>query len=311
MKEFILRLKKSLYEAVPKNSGLGLLFSGGLDSSIVAAINPKIKAINVNLKTYGEDVSYASYLSKILKLECFRREVEVEEAVEVVPEVIKILKSFDPAIPNDIVVYFALQKAKEMGIKQVLSGDGSDELFAGYSFMRDMESLEEYIKKISGSMTFSSNDIAEYFGLEISQPYLDEQVVDLALSTPRDLKIRSENAEIWGKWILRKAFEDLLPGQICWQSKRPLECGSGMSEIRKVISSKISDSEWNELAENLPIKFINKEHYYYYKIYRKVIGDVPKPMVGEKACPGCGAGMNKTAFHCKICGYVLDWRRVK
>ncbi|MFH1394553.1 MAG: asparagine synthase-related protein [Candidatus Omnitrophota bacterium] len=311
MKEIILKLKNSICEAVPERGELGLLFSGGLDSSVLAAINPKMKAINVSLKTYGEDISYASYLAEFLNLDYFRKEVEIEEAIEIIPEVIKLLKSFDPAIPNDMVVYFGLKKAKEMGIKEILAGDGSDELFAGYSFMRKMDDLEEYIKRISSLMTFSSNDLAAHFNMHINQPFLNEYVIDLAVKMPREFKIKNENEQTWGKWILRKAFEDMLPKRTCWQTKRPLECGSGMDKIREVITSKVSDAEWKEEAQKLPIKFINKEHFYYYKVYQRVIGEIPKPGTEEKECPGCGAGMKVDAFHCKICGCVLDWRETK
>ncbi|GAH61675.1 unnamed protein product, partial [marine sediment metagenome] len=50
----------------------------------------------------------------------------------------------------------------------------------------------------------------------------------------------------------------------------------------------------------------NKEHFYYYRIFKDVVGEVPKPSKGEKQCPGCGAGMAPFAFHCKVCGYILD-----
>jgi len=309
MKDLVLKLKDRLYEAVPKNDQMGLLFSGGLDSAVIAAINPSCKAINVSLEAYGEDLSLSSYLAKVLGLDYFHKRVDIPEAIDVIPKVIKILKTFDPALPNDMVVYFGLEKAKEIGVNHILAGDGSDELFAGYSFMRKIPDLEAYIKRISGTMLFSSNELADFFGMEIGQPFLDKQIIDLALVLPCDLKIKRDDKGIWGKWILRKAFEDVLPEKIAWQTKRPLEKGSGMDKIREIISSKVSDEEWKEAVENIPVKFMNREHYYYYKVYRSVIGDVPSPAEDEKTCPGCGAGMGKTAFHCKICGYVSDWRK--
>lgn len=309
MKELISKLKNSLYEAVPKDDQMGLLFSGGLDSSVIAAINPSLKAINVSLEEYGEDLSYASYLAKVLKLDYFHRRVKIEEAIDVIPEVVRMLKTFDPALPNDIVVYFGMKKAKEFGVERVLTGDGSDELFGGYSFMRDIPDLETYIKRISGTMQFSSNEFADFFGMRIGQPYLDKQIIDLALKMPIELKIKEDSRTVWGKWALRKAFEEVLPQKIIWQSKRPLESGSGMEKIREVLNSKVSDADWKHASETLPIKFINREHYYYYTVYKNVVGDIPKPEIGENECAGCGAGIKKNKFHCKICGYVSDWRR--
>jgi len=309
MKELVLKLKNRLYEAVPKNDQMGLLFSGGLDSAVIAAINPCCKAINVSLESYGEDIFHASYLAKVLGLDYFQKRVEISEAIDVIPKVIKILKTFDPALPNDMVVYFGLEKAKEMGVNHILAGDGSDELFAGYAFMRAMPDLGAYIKKISGTMLFSSNELADFFGIKIGQPFLDKQIIDLALEMPCDLKIKEDDKGVWGKWILRKAFEGVLPEKIAWQRKRPLEKGSGMEKIREIVSSKVSDEEWKEAKENIPVTFMNREHYYYYKVYRSVIGNVPSPAENEKTCSGCGAGMGNSAFHCKICGYVSDWRK--
>jgi asparagine synthase (glutamine-hydrolysing) len=218
------------------------------------------------------------------------------------------LRSFDPAIPNDLAVYFALKQARDLGMKTIATGDASDELFGGYSFMLRMDDLESYIRRVAKTMKYSSNDIAKFFGLKIVQPFTDKSVVDFALRLPRQMKIRKTNGQLWGKWIVRKAFEDLLPKKLVWQSKRPLEFGSGMNRLRKIISNRISDEEFKRQA--YPVRFLNKEHLYYYKIYCQVIGKIPQAASGQTRCPGCGGAMNKSSFHCKICGYVKDWRKV-
>jgi len=91
-----------------------------------------------------------------------------------------------------------------------------------------------------------------------------------------------------------------------WQSKRPLEYGSGMTFLRQIISSKISDQEFEEKKRFYPIRFMNKEHLYYYEIYKKQVGEIPKVEKNQKICPGCGTGLHQKAFHCRICGYVLN-----
>lgn len=235
--------------------------------------------------------------------------VDVDEAIDAVPEVIKILRSFDPAIPNDLVVYFGLKQALELGLDKMATGDASDELFGGYSFMQKIDDLEGYIRRIAETMTYSSNEIGDFLGIDIIQPFTDEGIIDFALKVPRELKIREDNGVIWGKWILRKAFEDILPKELAWQDKRPLEYGSGMTKVRKIISSKISDDEFKEKQQVYPVKFLNKEHLYFYEIYRKVIGEIPIPKKNQKSCPGCGAGLKINAFHCKVCGYASDVSR--
>lgn len=293
-------LKKKLTEAVLRNKADAILLSGGLDSAILASCASNIKAITVRFMEYGEDKDYSLSLARFLKMKHYQIKIDIAEALDAIPEVIKILKSFDPALPNDLVVYFGLLKAKRMGIKAVMTGDGSDELFAGYSFMQDIENLESYIKRIAERMNFSSNCLGEHFGIEIKQPYLYSEIVQLALKIPTSLKIKDD----YGKWILRKAYEDTLPKDIVWQSKRPLEYGSGMTKIREIISLKVSDGEFKKKQIIYPVKFLNREHLYYYEIYRRIVGDIPVPKDGQKSCPGCKTGLEMDDFHCKICGYV-------
>ncbi|MFH1077106.1 MAG: asparagine synthase-related protein [Pseudomonadota bacterium] len=305
MTEDFKRLRYLLSVAVQLQPYDGLLFSGGLDTSVIAALNPKVVAVTISLGGDAEDIYYSDLLAKEFGFKHVHYAVDVDEALSAIPDIIRILGSFDPAIPNDLTVYFGLKKAKELGITAIATGDASDELFGGYSFMQEIDDLEGYIRKIAKTMTYSSNDICKFFGLKIVQPFTCKDVVDFALGLPREMKIREEYGQIWGKWIVRKAFEDILSKEVAWQSKRPLEFGSGMTRLRKIISAKVSDDEFKEKEQAYPVKFLNKEHLYYYEIFRKVAGAIPAPKEREKPCPGCCAGLKIDAFHCKVCGYVL------
>jgi len=303
--EIIQELRKNLKKAVVKNRAEGLLFSGGLDSAILAYLCPGIKTITVTLNSLGEDLKYARFLARSCRLKHYHRLVTVEEAIDAIPEVIKILKSFDPAIPNDIPVYFGLKFAKDLGIKTVMTGDGSDELFAGYSYMQGIPDLGGYIRRISSSMYFSSNILGDFFNIKIKQPYIDKEFVKFCLNkVPFDFKLKKINGKFTGKWILRKAFEGRLPDDIIWQDKRPLEYGSGATKLREIITAKVDEDEFKKARQIYPVKFINKEHFYYYKIYTKEVGEIPSPLPGEMPCPGCGAGLKKGGCHCRICGWA-------
>jgi len=125
-----------LSEAVLRQSYDGLLFSGGLDTAVIAALNPKVVAVTVSLKGEAEDIYYSNLLAKKFGFKHVHCVVDVYEALSTIPDIIKILGSFDPAIPNDLTAYFGLKKAKDLGVIAIATGDASDELFGGYSFMQ-------------------------------------------------------------------------------------------------------------------------------------------------------------------------------
>ena len=301
MSNLVIKLREKLMKATERNLADGLLLSGGLDTAILASLVPGLKAFTIGLESYGDDPKYAEMVAKQFDMEHYQLVVNIDQALSAIPEVIGILKTFDPAIPNDLAIYFALKFAKDKGIKSIMTGDGADELFAGYSYMFNLN-LEDYILRIARKMHFSSNELGKYFGVEIKQPYLDREFIRFSLKIPGDLKVRAENGRVWGKWILRKTFEEHLPYEVIWQDKRPIEHGSGFTKLRETIESKISDEEFKEKKRGYGVRFINKEHLFYFKVYRSVIGDIPPPTGREKRCLGCGAGMNQDALHCRICG---------
>jgi asparagine synthase (glutamine-hydrolysing) len=302
-KEIARRLKKELEVQVKQNSIEGILLSGGLDSSILSSFVPGVSAFTVSLENHGDDVKYASKVAQLFGLRHYIKIITIKEAIDVIPEVIKILHTFDLALPNDIAIYFALKLANSHKIKKIMTGDGGDELFAGYSYMHKLNDLEGYIQGLAKRMHFSSQKLGQAFGIKIIQPYINEEFIKFALSIPIEVKVkRLSNGKVWGKWIMREAFKDALPKEIVWRDKIPIEYGSGMTRLRKIISLKVSDPLFKKAKKNLGIKFINKEHYYYYKIYAKVIGKIPHPKKGEKKCPCCGAGVSIKNSHCKICG---------
>jgi len=297
-------LREKLQKSLEGHQGDCLLFSGGIDSGILASLCPQTKALSVTLEGEGDDLKYASVLAGALGLNHRIITIGIDEALSALVQVIKILESFDPALPNDLVVYFGMREAKRQGLGSIMTGDGADELFGGYPYMQEMEDLEGYIKGLSRSWSFSSNRIGEHFGLEIKQPFLDPDFVEFALTLEKELKIREDKGQVWGKWCLRKAFEPFLPAEFIWQGKRPLEIGSGMSNLRSIIAERITDREFAEKQMQYPVKFLCKEHLYFYEVYLKEFGEIPPPQEGEDRCPGCGAGILKEKRHCRVCGAV-------
>jgi asparagine synthase (glutamine-hydrolysing) len=298
-------LRKQVKEAVRKNQFDGILLSGGIDSGILAYLAPHARGITVSLEGHGDDLRSVSILRGVLDCDPILVNVTVDEALAALRDVVRILESFDPALPNDLAVYFGMREAKRQGLASIMTGDGGDELFGGYPFMQEIEDLDGYIRGMSRLWSFSSKRIGEHFNLGVKQPYLDDAFVDFALTVPSDLKIRKDNGTVWGKWCLRKAFEPLLPPAFIWQEKRPLEVGSGMTLLRSIIAEQITDREFAEKQLEYPVKFLCKEHLYFYEIYQEEFGVVPPPQPGEDRCPGCGGGLPRGKKHCRICGTVL------
>ena len=294
------QLRSKLKEAVERSRADGILLSGGLDTSILAFVAKPSTGFTVALKgSLASDLVYSEKIAKLLGIQHKKMAFTTEEALVTLPEVIKILKTFDLALPNDLSIYFALKLARENRISSVMTGDGADELFAGYSYMAKLppEDLERYIRRLSQNWHFSSGYLGRALGVEIRQPFLDEDFVRFTLEISPELKVKDGV----GKYILRKSFEDLLPPEIAWRRKEPIEYGSGSTKLHGIINGMVTDGEFQSARKEVDIKFINKEHFFYYRIYNEVVGEIPKATSSEKSCPCCGAAMGR--YHCPTCGF--------
>ncbi len=281
-----------------------ILLSGGLDTSIIAYLESKYfkpYTITVAFTSEALDVKYAKIVAKYLKLQNFLKIFNLDEAAEAAEQVIKIIKSFDPMeVRNDIPLYIAISQAKKLGFKSIVTGDGGDELFAGYSFLFNLKQneVDEWIKKGVKNWFFAAKPIGESLGVKVLQPFLDERVINLALKIPAKLKISKWQSEIYGKYILRKVFEPFLPSEVIWRRKDPIEAGSESRKIGGIL--KATQEEFNEFSKI--VKLNDLEHAYYFKLYLKNMGEIPKPKEGEKACSKCGGGVPLKTNYCRICG---------
>jgi asparagine synthase (glutamine-hydrolysing) len=309
--QIILNLRTALESAVERNAAEAILLSGGLDTSIVAALAAKggpISAYTVALEgTPSPDIEYANLMARHLRLNHKLHVFEMEELMKNLPEVVKTLRTFDPMeIRNSAAVYIGMKEAKKDGVSTFLTGDACDELFAGYSFLFNLAQpeLKTSLRRLWSAMSFSAIPMAESLGMIAKIPFLDPEVKQLASKVDPSLLVGERDGQKLGKWIVRKAFEDLLPNQITWRIKTPIEYGCGTTTLPQIFDKRIPDEEFHEKqrrikeVDNVTIR--DKEHLAYYEIFHKVFSNRPKTT--GRTCPECQYEVREDTTFCRTCG---------
>jgi len=173
-------------------------------------------------------------------------------------------------------MYLMARVIKSMGIKMVLSGEGSDELFGGYLYFHKAPGAqafhEETVRKLSKLHLYDclrANKSLASWGVEGRVPFLDKEFMDVAMRlNPTDKMARDGRME---KWILRKAFEDYLPQEIAWRQKEQFSDGVGYSWIdtlKDIAARRVSDEEMARAVERFPVNPPqNKEEYHYRSVF--------------------------------------------
>lgn len=313
--EVIAELRELLEKSVKKNLTKDMLFSGGIDTSILATILSKyvrIRGFTCAFKQANAlDVKYAKLMAKRLNIEHYMNPFDEDQVFEVIPDVVKVLESFDPMeVRNSITITIGLKFAKSYGVTKLITGDGADELFAGYHMyyrhVGNKEKLSAMLKKMWEIMAFSSVPLGKSLGIEVRAPFLDPEVQKFAMNMDPRYNVQEERGEVWGKWILRKAYEDVLPPEVRWRDKNPIEVGSGTTILPKFMAKKISDSEFaakkKKILETDKVTIRDKEQLVYYEAYREVVG-VPHPKNPDaRTCPQCHSNVSENATVCKTCG---------
>ena len=310
MDELFKNIYKVLEESCNSCKSNLISLSGGLDSTIIAHFlkNKKPKAIAVIAEDFvSTDLTYCQIVSKDMGLDLSIVNVKTAVILEAIEETIKILKNFnDIEIRNNVVMYLAIKWAKDKGEKSIITGDGADELFAGYSFLinKPEEELEKEIKRVCSVMHFPTQEIGKALGVNIESPFLNESVISLANKIPVNLKVREENGKRHGKWILRKTFEKVIPKQIVWREKSPMQEGSGTAGLTNLFESVINEETFVE--KKLTVEKVDgvvirsRESMYYYEIFRKLFGS-PVDKQSVDTCPYCKHHVEKSKF-CRMCG---------
>jgi asparagine synthase (glutamine-hydrolysing) len=296
----IAEIKKALEAAVHRqlmsDVPYGVLLSGGLDSSITSAIAkkyaqkriesgdtvdawyPQLHSFAVGLEG-SPDLAAAQVVANHLGTIHHEIKFTIQEGLDAVRDVIYNIETYDvTTIRASTPMYLMARVIKSMGIKMVLSGEGSDELFGGYLYFHKApnarEFHEETLRKLSKLHMYDclrANKSLAAWGIEGRVPFLDKEFIDVAMRiNPQDKMINGERME---KWVLRKAFEDMLPASVAWRQKEQFSDGVGYSWIdtlKKVVAEAVTDNQLTNAKIKYPIQTpTSKEEYYYRSIFHE------------------------------------------
>ena len=281
--EVAAELRKRLETAVAERAGRGIPFgswlSGGLDSSALAALARKyIPTLHTFAAGFegAPDLEAARLVARHIRAEHHEMIPTFRDIVQVIPEVIRHLESFDALLVRSSLMNFLVAKLAADYVPAVFSGEGGDELFAGYSYLKTL-SLEE----LSGELVDISNRLhntalqrvdrcSAAHGTVAYVAFLDQEVVEYAVSIPPEYKIVSGLE----KWILRRAVMDLLPYQIVQRKKAKFWEGAGVEErLAAYAEAQVTEADYKR-ERILPdgSQLNTKEELFYYRIFAEQFG---------------------------------------
>ena len=274
----------------------GVLLSGGLDSSVISAIAKKYSQMRIESNNQKEAWwpqlhSFAVGLKDAPDLIAARKVAEyigtvhheihytVQEGLDAIRDVIYYIETYDvTTVRASTPMYLLARVIKSMGIKMVLSGEGADEVFGGYLYFHKAPSAklfhEETVRKLKKLYLYDclrANKSLLAWGVEGRVPFLDKEFLDVAMCVDAENKMSKDGR--MEKWIVRKAFEDLLPASVAWRQKEQFSDGVGygwIDSLKELTASYVSDEEMSHATERFPINPpMNKEEYYYRSIFEQ------------------------------------------
>lgn len=281
------KLREYLFRAVEKHleDGAvgGMLISGGLDSSVIAAIvhelDPGIGAFTVGAKG-APDLESAAIIAKHYGIEHHIYTFGIDEVTQLVPKAVRVLESFDEDCVSGTIANLIASSFASKTTNCILSGEGGDELNGGYHLLKELPTDEERLKTMRHLIDVAYNTALQrldraMMGNSINYriPFLDSEVVAFCLQIPVRWKIYpAAGGKLIEKWLLREAFKDMLPVEIYTREKQHFSGGTMIDNlIDKVAEGKIGEHEFNEGARHTPTGYYlnTPKELWYYRLFKK------------------------------------------
>lgn len=286
------RLETAVYKRLMSDVPVGVYLSGGLDSSLIAAL---MRPHTVQLHSFtagmegAPDIAAARQVANFLGTSHHELIYTAEEVKNALPEVIRYLESFDaPLVRSAVPMYFVSKLAAEH-VKVVLSGEGADELFAGYSYLGKItngptlrKELADITIRLQDTNLQRADRVSMAHGLEARVPFLDLELVRYVNRLP--IELLGQQSGRPEKWLLREACRGLLPPEILNRKKMKFSEGAGSANvIAELVKTAISPGAFErdkEVEKGLVLR--SAEELYYYRIWREVMAPHISPkLVGR------------------------------
>ncbi|MER7014649.1 asparagine synthase (glutamine-hydrolyzing) [Saccharopolyspora sp. NPDC000359] len=260
---------------------VGVFLSGGLDSSIVAAIAAEERAaVGQRLKTFAvgtadsPDLRAARAAAEHLGTEHLEAVFDADRAIAALDAVVASVESFDASLIRSAVPNWFLAELAAGHVKAVLTGEGADELFAGYGYYHRSHAtdlpgeLARTLGELHGLNLQRCDRVTMAHGLEARVPFLDADVIAHAMSLPPELKELEDGVE---KAHLRRAFTGWLPDELLWRRKSQFGTGSGAQDLLTPHwESRVTDVDL--ATTDAPVR--SKEELAYHRIFRNALPGV-------------------------------------
>ena len=266
------------------------LLSGGMDSSVICYLASELYREKFGgdgqLSTFAvgvgesEDIINARILANQIKSEHHELVVDLDQVLEVLPEVIYYLESFDPSLVRGSVSNFLISRyARQHGIDLLLSGEGGDEIFCGYIYLKDYPPEElfaqqmECIGFLHNNASLRLDRMNHCNSVRVVAPLISGELFRYMLAIPSEYKQKPEGSEKIEKWIFRKAFEPFLPPAITQRVKQEFSQGSGSAALLpEYFEDVIGDDDFAAAQAKYPL-IRSKEELHYFRIFVEHFGD--------------------------------------
>lgn len=283
-------LEQAVQKRVDTDLPIAVFLSGGVDSSIVHSLACKYHS-NVTAIVIGKDdssdVISAKRLCELNGSKVLHINISQEEFLHNIPEIIKTIETYEPnPVRGSSLSYYLASFAKERGFKIALCGEGSDEIFAGYGDFLGVKEKEhqkltrDFVSHLYRTQLLRIDKTGMAFGIEVREPFMDNELVQLAITLPLEYKIQTYTNRYLTKYILRDAFKDILPDFIFSRDKKTLMEGAGANSVQKgegifhkYACKNLNVSEFKKIQRAHPeYHLLTVEDAFYFKIYKEIYG---------------------------------------